>query len=159
MKALVIYDSVYGNTEKIARAIGAGLEPAGEVQVLPVTEVHAGQLPDLDLLVFGSPTQAFGMIARPKEFLKNLPANAIKGVKVAAFDTRMSVQDVDSKIYTFMAGLFGYAAEKIEKGLKSIGGVPVIAPAGFLVTGREGPLKQGELERATAWAGEILRRL
>jgi len=159
MKALVIYDSVYGNTEKIARAIGAGLEPAGDVQVLPVAEVHAEQLQGLDLLVFGSPTQAFGMIAGPKEFLKNLPANAIKGVKVAAFDTRMSVKDVDSKIFTILAGLFGYAAEKIEKGLKTIGGMPVIAPAGFLVTEKEGPLKEGELERATAWAGEVLHHL
>lgn len=159
MKTLVIYDSVYGNTEQIARAIGAGLQPAGEVQVLPVAKVDAGQLPGLDLLVFGSPTQAFGMIARPKEFLKNLPANTIKGVKVAAFDTRMSVQDVDSKIFSFMAGQFGYAAEKIEKGLKAIGGVPVIAPEGFVVKGKEGPLEEGELERATAWAGEILRHL
>jgi len=158
MKALVIYDSVYGNTEKIARAIAAGLELTAEVQVRPVAEVHAGQLTGLDLLVVGSPTQAFGMITGPKEFLKSLPANAIKGVKVAAFDTRMSVQQVDSKIFTFMAGLFGYAAEKIEKGLKAIGGVPVTAPAGFIVEAKEGPLKEGELERAKAWAGEILRQ-
>ena len=159
MKALVIFESVYGNTEKVARAIGARLAAAGEVQVVSVAEVKPEQLTDLDVLVVGSPTQAFGPIAGTKEFLKTLPAHALKGLKVAAFDTRVSVAEVNSKMLTFMAGAFGYAAEKIAKGLKVRGGVEVVAPAGFFVADKEGPLKDGELERAVAWAGEIVKRL
>ncbi|MHB8855644.1 MAG: flavodoxin family protein [Bellilinea sp.] len=159
MKALVIFESVYGNTEKVARAIGAGLAAAGEVQVVSAAGVKPEQLTGLDLLVVGSPTQAFGPIVGTKEFLKTLPAQALKGMKVAAFDTRIPVAEVNSKALTFMAGAFGYAAEKIAKGLKARGGAEVVAPAGFFVVDKEGPLKDGELERAAAWAGEIVRRL
>lgn len=159
MKALVIFESVYGNTEKVARAIGAGLAAAGEVLVVSAAGVKPEQLTGLDLLVVGSPTQAFGPIVGTKEFLKALSAHALKGLKVAAFDTRIAVAEVNSKALTFMAGTFGYAAEKIAKGLKARGGAEVVAPAGFFVVDKEGPLKDGELERAAAWAGEIVRRL
>lgn len=156
MKVWVIYDSMFGNTEKVARAIGAGFESAGEVRVMHSAEVNLGQLAGVDLLVVGSPTQAFSAIAETKNFLKTLGANQLSEVKFAAFDTRMDVKEVGSGLLTFMAGLFGYAAEKIAKGLKSKGGMQVIPPAGFIVTGKEGPLRDGELERATTWAGEIL---
>jgi len=77
MKSLVLFDSVYGNTEKVARAIGAVLAQSGDVEVLPVTTLSAEQLNGLDLLVVGSPTQAFGPIQGTKDFLKSLP-NMIK---------------------------------------------------------------------------------
>lgn len=159
MKAMVVYDSVYGNTEKVARAIGSGLEAGAEVQVKAAGDVDMEQLAGMDLLVVGSPTQAFNMIAGPKEFLKSLTAQSLEGVKVAAFDTRISVAEVNSKFLDILVKLFGYAAEKIDKGLKAKGGVQVIAPEGFIVTEKEGPLKEGELERAAAWAGKILRQL
>ena len=157
MKGMVLFDSVYGNTEKIARAIGEVLAQAGDVQVLPVTALQADQLTGLDLLVVGSPTQAFGPIQGTKDFLKSLSGKQLQGVKVAAFDTRMDVKVVKSGVLTLMAGIFGYAAEKISKGLKRAGGIEVAAPAGFFVTGQEGPLKDGELERAAVWAGAILK--
>ena len=157
MKSMVLYDSVYGNTENVARAIAAVLAQAGEVEVQPVKAITAGQLSGLDLLLVGSPTQAFGPIQGTKDFIKSLTGKSLKGIKVAAFDTRMDVKEVNNVILTIMAGIFGYAAEKISKGLKSAGGVEVIAPAGFFVTGNEGPLTEGELERAAAWAGEILK--
>ena len=56
----------------------------------------------------------------------------------------------------FMAGLFGYAAEPIAKRLKKAGGDEAVTPAGFIVTDTEGPLKEGELERAAAWVKQIL---
>ena len=159
MKGIVLFDSVYGNTEKVARAIGEVLAQAGDVQVLPVTELKSEHLTGLDLLVVGSPTQAFGPIQGTKEFLKRLTGKQLHGGKVAAFDTRMDVKEVNNIILTIMAGMFGYAAEKISKGLKSAGGVEAIAPAGFFVTGNEGPLADGELERAADWAREIVKSL
>jgi len=55
MKTLIVYDSAYGNTEKVARAIGDAV--MGEVEVLRVGEVNSSELKIYDLLIFGSPTQ------------------------------------------------------------------------------------------------------
>src|SRR6266700_7262490 len=86
MKAFIIYDSIYGNTEKIAQAIGNGL--TGEVKVVRVGEVHPTELKTCDLLILGSPVH--GGIATPavEAFIKHLPANSLQGKSVAAFATR-----------------------------------------------------------------------
>ncbi|MBN2389787.1 MAG: flavodoxin family protein [Anaerolineae bacterium] len=152
MKALVVYDSVYGNTEKVAQAMAAALE----CEAHRVTAVTPEQLAGLDVLVVGSPTQAFQPLKPVKAFLKGLPAGKLNGIKVAAFDTRMDVKQVNNAVLTFFAKLFGYAAEPIGKQLVKRGGAEAVPPAGFIVEGSEGPLKEGELERAAAWAQKIL---
>ena len=55
MKALIVYDSVYGNTEKIARAVGEAITPSGEVEVLRAGEANPSELASVDLLIVGSP--------------------------------------------------------------------------------------------------------
>jgi flavodoxin I len=152
VKALVVYDSVYGNTEKVAQAMAAVLE----CEARRVTAVTAEQLAGLDVLLVGSPTQAFQPLKPVKAFLKNIPAGKLDGIKVAAFDTRMDVKEVNNAVLTFFAKLFGYAAEPIGKQLVKKGGTQAVPPAGFIVEGSEGPLKEGELERAAAWAQQIL---
>lgn len=159
MKALVVFETMYGNTEKIAQAIGAGLEAGGEVRVVPVADFKMEQLSGLDLVVVGSPTQAFNPIAGTKDFLKALRSDQMKGIHYAAFDTRADVVEVNNGFLTFMVKLLGYAAEKIDRGLKARGGLQVVKPEGFFVDGKEGPMKAGELERAGAWAGTILQKL
>ncbi len=151
MKALIIYDSVFGNTEKVAQAIGTAVG----AQVLRVGDIKPEHLTGLDVLIVGSPTQAFAPLKPVKAFLKALPAGALKGIRVAAFDTRADVQEVNSRILTLFVKLFGYAAEPIAKALVKRGGIQALPPAGFIVTGKEGPLKEGELDRATAWAQQI----
>ncbi|OGN97653.1 MAG: flavodoxin [Chloroflexi bacterium RBG_13_51_36] len=147
MKALVVYDSVYGNTEKIAKAIGDAIAPSGEVKVLRAGEASPSELVSIDLLIVGSPTHAGRPVQAVQEFLKKVPELSLKGVKVAAFDTRISKKIV---------GVFGYAAGRIVDNLKKKGGSLVASPEGFFVTGGEGPLKGGELERAAAWVKGIL---
>jgi flavodoxin len=159
MKGLVLFDSVYGNTKRIAEEIGSVLGKGGDVKVLPVAGFLPEQLQGMDLLVAGSPTQGFAPIQGTKNFLKALKSGQLNGIKIAAFDTRVDIKVVNSGFLTFMGGIFGYAAEKIYKRLKVKGGTPVIAPAGFFVTDREGPLAPGEIERAAAWAEEIIRKL
>ena len=151
MKTLVVYDSAFGNTEKVAQAIGDALG----AQTLRVGDVRPDHLSGLDALLVGSPTQAFQPLKPVKAFLKTIPAGALKGVKVAAFDTRMDVKEVNNGILTFMAGIFGYAAEPIAARLIKKGGTQAIPPAGFMVEGSEGPLKAGELERAVEWAQQL----
>ncbi len=152
MKTLVVYDSFFGNTEKIAQAIGTALEPQGEAQVVRVGDVKPEHLAGLDALLVGSPTRAFSPSPAIKDWLKSLAPNSLKGVKVAAFDTRADLKDVNSRFLTVMVKLFGYAAEPIASRLTKKGGTQALAPAGFFVKGTEGPLKDGELERAAEWA-------
>jgi flavodoxin len=110
----------------------------------------------LDLLVVGSATRAFRPTPAMAALLKSIPRNVLKGVKVAAFDTRMAMEDVESGFLRFMAGRFGYAAGKIAARLKKAGGTAAIAPEGFIVKGEKGPMRDGELERAEAWARKMI---
>lgn len=152
MNVLIIYDSMYGNTEKIARAIGEAV--TGDVQVLHAGEVSNNDVKSVDLLVAGSPTQGFRATKPVQAFIDGIPKDALKNKKVAAFDTRMPETEV-SKGLRFIMKMGGYAAPRIAGALKKKGGKPVMPPEGFLVKGKEGPLKEGELERAAGWAKEI----
>jgi flavodoxin len=159
MKVLVIYDSVFGNTEKIAQAIGNSIRSQENVEILRVSDVKPEQLAGFNLLIVGSPTRAFRPTGAIKHFLKRIPADGLKSVKVAAFDTRMSMEDVNSRILHFLVNIFGYAAGPIAEKLKKKTGELVIAPEGFIVKGTKGPLKEDELERAAAWANQIKANL
>ena len=160
MKALVAYDSTYGNTEQVARAIGAALGPQEEVETLRVGEITPEQLESVDLLVVGCPTQKFSPTGATTRLLKGLPKDSLKGVKVAAFDTRFTVDEIEKvKILAFFVRMFGYAAEPVAGRLQKKGGEMAVSPEPFYVSGTEGPLLEGELERAGAWARQILASL
>ena len=73
MKALVVYDSFYGNTEKIAVAIGAALGSAEDVTVLRVSQVKPEQLAGLNLLIVGSPTRKFSPSPVIVKLVKSIP--------------------------------------------------------------------------------------
>ena len=156
MKALVVYDSVWGNTEKIAQAIGGALGAAGETETVRVGDVTPGQVLGAQILVVGSPTQKFTALGSISKLLKRIPNGGLEGTKVTAFDTRFSPSDTDSRILKVLAGIFGYAAEPIAGRLVKKGGQLIVPPEGFIVKGTEGPLKDGELERAADWAREIM---
>ena len=156
MKALVVYDSVFGNTEKVAQAMGQALSAMAETQTLRVGDVKADHLSSLDALLVGSPTRAFSPTPAIRKWLRGLPANSLQGARVAAFDTRADIEQVDSAILTLMAGIFGYAAKPIGNKLVRKGGELATAPEGFAVEGTEGPLRDGELERAAEWAKQVL---
>ena len=155
MKALVIYDSVFGNTEKVAQAIGKALEAQAEVSVLKVGDVPPEFWSGLDALIVGSPTRAFTATPATKKLLSGIPRQGLQGVRVAAFDTRVEVETAPG-ILKVMVKLFGYAAEPLAAKLRKKGGQQALPPAGFVVGGTEGPLGEGELERAASWAGQIL---
>ena len=159
MKTLVVYDSFFGNTEKIAQAMGDALKSQLEVQTLRVGEVKRDHLVGLNLLIVGSPTRAFSASPATKAWLKALAPNSLRGVRVAAFDTRADMNDVNSRTLTAFVKLFGYAAEPIAASLAKRGGTLVVPAAGFFIVDKEGPLKAGELERAAAWAQQIVAKM
>jgi flavodoxin len=157
MKAMVVYDSAFGNTEKVAQAIGRALGPVEEVKTLRVSDVKPEQLTGLTLLVVGSPTQKFSPLGTITRFLKSIPNNGLKGVKVAAFDTRIPESKINEiRILAFFVRIFGYAAKPIANRLQKKGGELVVPPEGFYVSDTEGPLLEGELERAADWARQII---
>jgi flavodoxin len=156
MKVLVVYDSVFGNTERVAQAMGDALGSSAEVQTLRVGDAEPEHLTGLGALIVGSPTRAFSATPAIKDWLKSLSPNSLEDVKVAAFDTRISVEDVDSAILKVLVKLFGYAAKPIAERLTGKGGDLSMPPEGFFVKDAEGPLKDGELARAADWARQIL---
>jgi len=152
MKILIVYDSVFGNTEKIAKAIGDSFGAEDNAEVLKVSDVKPEQLQNLDLLIVGSPTRAFKPTKAIVDFLIKIPANGLKEVNVAAFDTRISTTDANSRLLNGLVRVFGYAAKPIADKLQKKGGNLMASPEGFFVKDSEGPLKDGELERAVNWA-------
>ena len=158
MKALTIYDSFFGNTEQIAQAIGNALGSQLDVGILRVGDVRPEQLTGLTLLIVGSPTRGFRPTPAISNLLKRIPRNGLDGVKVAAFDTRFSMDEIESSVFILriLVNVFGYAAKPISDRLKKKGGELIIPPEGFFVKGTEGPLKEGELERAAVWAKQIM---
>lgn len=155
MKVLIVYDSYYGNTEQVAQGIAHALAPAAQVEVMRAQDAPGG-LSGVDLLIVGAPTRMFRPAGGVTGFLRGLAAGRLKGIKVAAFDTRIAACDTNSRLLRAMVKAFGYAAEKIAESLRKKGGVEVASPAGFLVKDTEGPLKDGELDRAAEWARGML---
>lgn len=155
MKALVVYDSFFGNTEKVAKAIGSALGSPNDVKVCRVSEMNQDLLKGVELLIVGSPTRAFSPTPAIKTFVKSLPGRRLEGVKVSAIDTRMNIDEKTPGILRFFAGIFGYAGKHILDGLVKKGGLQVMPSEGFFVNGSEGPLADGEIERAAEWAKRI----
>lgn len=145
MRALIVYDSEFGNTEQIARAIGMGLGEAYTVEL--TSAIQAGTLDPagVDLLLVGGPTQAHGMRPALRALLDGLRPHALTDVSAATFDTRVHWPRL----------LSGSAAQVAAKTLQGAGGRLVAPPESFFVDGREGPLSAGELDRATAWARRL----
>ncbi|MHB9033218.1 MAG: flavodoxin family protein [Anaerolineae bacterium] len=150
MTALVIYDSVFGNTAQVAQAVGAALG----ARAVKAAEASQADLQGVDLLVVGSPTRGFQPMPTVKAFLKGLPDGALKGVRTAAFDTHFSDENMKKApgILKVAVRLFGNsAANHIAKSLTAKGAA-VVSQEWFGVETSEGPLSPGELERAGEWA-------
>lgn len=161
MKALVVFESMFGNTKEIAEAIAEGLRDTMETECLEV-----GQAPsprdDIDLLVVGGPTHQFGL-SRPdsrkgaisetdeplvspgigiREWLGSLPK--VTGVATATFDTSIRKPNLP-----------GSAARGARKRLKRLGYRVVVPAEIFHVEGTTGPISDGETERALAWGRNL----
>lgn len=143
MKAHVLYDSGFGNTRHIAGAI------ADELAILHAKAVHVsdfdpGALAAGDLLIVGSPINAWHPTDKVTEMLKALGQRGLDGIKAAAFDTRVKVL------------IHGDAAKKMTSQLKKAGATIIADPMPFYVEGVEGPLREGEIQKAAAWGQKIL---
>jgi flavodoxin I len=156
MKVLIVYDSFFGNTEQIARTMATTLQARIDTCALRVADVKPEMLAGLEILLVGSPTRGFRASDSIRAFLAAIPKDGLKGLKTAAFDTRIDPKTIGSPLFRRVVEFFGYAAEKIARQLTKLGGVMSLPPEGFIVKGSEGPLAEGELERAANWAKKLL---
>jgi len=147
MKAVVVYFSKYGNTCKVAQAVAEVLNPHGQVDILPLESLDLQDLGEVDLLVMGTPTHNMNLPKPSRPILNALPKRVFSGVQVAAFDTSYQMN--------WFLNLFT-AAKRLQRVLRRKGGRAVVPPETFIVSGREGPLAEGEIERAKSWARSIL---
>jgi hypothetical protein len=160
MNAVVVYESHWGNTAAIARAVAEGLGP--EARALTTDEASTAAIEDADLIVAGAPVIGFSLasdkmrqniaddsakapsppdLSHPsmRSWLRGLPPGHARS---AAFETR---------IWWSPRGATG----DIERGLRTAGYLPVAKAAKFVVEGSYGPLRDGELERARRWGAEL----
>ena len=169
MRAVVVFESLWGNTEQIAQQVASGLGESRPDLEVEVRQAGADALPvdGIDLIVVGGPTHAFSMSspatrqgasgqgatnipeAGIREWIEAQPTPA-QPVWAATFDTRV-----------VSPRLPGSAAKKALKRLVRLGFQPIAEPETFGVHGYGGPVADGELERARAWGthlGESLER-
>jgi len=154
VKTLIVFDSVFGCTEAIARAMGDVFSRHGHCDVVQAGHMAAHYLEEVDLIVVGSPTRAFRPTPALVRVLRNLPPKSLTGFEAVAFDTRMDVSKAPG-ILRFMAGIFGYAAAPIARQLRRKGARLVLPPQGFIVGGTEGPVCDGEAQRARELAEKL----
>lgn len=167
MRALVVYESMFGDGRIIAESIAQGLAQAGaDAQAVEVGAAPTTIADDVDLLVVGGPNHQFGL-SRPstradagrqtgrevisgrigiREWLSELSPNRA-GTRAAAWDTRMGHPGFLSKL--------DHASNSIAKSLEKAGFRSAAKPRHFLVMDMQGPLVDGEPERAAVWGREL----
>jgi hypothetical protein len=170
MRALVVYESMFGNTHAVAQHIAEGIEASAETTVLPVHDATAEQLASVDLVVVGGPTHVHGMSSKPsrssavdmaakdddleldpdaygeglRDWFDGLADDVGTGRFAAAFDTRVHGSTL----------LTGQASKGITKRLRSHGFELVIEGESFFVD-KSNHLEPGEIDRATAWGHRL----
>ena len=160
MHVLIVFESLWGNTEQLAREIAAGI--GGErTEVVEAASAPGALDADVSLLVLGGPTHAFSMStsstreSAKQQGAQHIPERGIRewiealppaghALPVATFDTRVVTPRLP-----------GSAAKKAMKRLVALGFRPVAKPETFGVHGYGGPVADGELERARRWGAEL----
>jgi flavodoxin len=143
MNTFIVYDSQFGNTERIGQAIADTLRAFGQARAVRVDPAHPVEFQGVDLLILGCPTQGMRPTLAMQSFLGKVSYQSLSGLAVACFDTR------------FRGFLWKVsAAPSMARQLRTMG-VELLVPSEscFVKTmKKEGPLLPGEVERAAGWA-------
>ena len=150
MKSLVAYYSLYGNTRSVAEAMSAALTAHGQSRAIALEALTPEELQDLDLFILGCPTHIANIPKAIRPLLSDLPRGCLKHTYTAAFDTS---NEMPRWLTPFTA------AKPLRGKLRWRGGRMIARPETFHVTGREGPMLEGETERAALWAETLLKKV
>jgi len=145
-KAIVIYESKYGNTKLVAETIIEGLRGVSGVDVVlsEVKEVDLNQLAEFDAILVGSPNHMGGATRSIRKFIDRLGKLNLEGKLAAVFDT-------------YLGGDFEKAVKKIEKQIsKKVLGLKLATPGlSIRVEGMKGPITEGELPKCKEFGAKI----
>ena len=150
MNALIVYDSQFGNTERIAQCITSTLSEFGQARAVRVGQARSEELQDVDMLILGCPTQGMRQTPAMQSFIASIPRELLSGISIACFDTR------------FHGGLWKIsAAPSMAKQLRTSGVDLLVPPESFFVKSmkKEGPLLAGEMERSASWAAKLSEKI
>jgi hypothetical protein len=178
MKITIVYESMFGNTHEVAKAISDGLreaQPDADVECVAVGDAPPELIRSTDLLIVGGPTHIRGMTSHfsrkmgvsgeEKAEAKGEPAHELEedaegpGVR-EWFDRLPRIENggraaaFDTRLGSPMAG---GAARGVARRLRKHGYDLVSDPEGFVVDDAYGPLRAGELERAKQWGAQLVR--
>ncbi|WP_332645178.1 hypothetical protein [Aeromicrobium sp.] len=167
MKALVVYESMFGNTAHVAEAIASGLRETMDVNLCAVQDAPTVPAEDIGLIVAGGPTHAFSM-SRTQTRTDAISKGASEGM--VDFGLREWIDGIPreqhaSALVTFdtrvakVRHLPGSAARSAAKAGHKHGFESYASPESFYVEDISGPLLDGELERATAWGRKLGTRV
>lgn len=158
MKAAVVYESMFGNTARVAQAIAEGMREAGAAATLvPVAQASPEDATDCEIVVIGAPTHAFTLStskSRATAVRDGAPDEvAVQGVRewLTHATPRASVLAVFDTRARSMRHWPGSAARKAARVLRQRGEAPTTRPCSFYVQSTHGPLLEGEIDRARAW--------
>ena len=156
MQAIVVYESVWGNTAAIARAIAEGI--GNGTRACATDEVSADAIASADLIVAGAPVFGFGL---PTERMRSTIQDGEAGADLSHPSLRSFLEKLpeghgqsaafETRVWWSPKGATG----TIEKSLAARGYRPAAKAMKFVVAGKEGPLREGELERASAWGRRL----
>src|SRR5215207_10028701 len=148
MNTLVLYDSQYGNTERIAQTIADTLRTSREVRAIRLDPAQPVDFQGVDTFIVGCPTQGWRPTPAIRSFLEEASSERIGGLSVACFDTR----------FRLPRWMSGSAARVMARKLHEKGVSLLVPPESFFVKGMQGPLHGGELDRTAAWARMLLEK-
>jgi flavodoxin len=138
MKVLIVYDTKYGNTKKVAELIGDGLKSVEDnvISIENVKEIDLNKDETYDLMLFGSPNHMGAHTTNVKKFIKNLPKASLKGKSFAVFDT-------------YIGKDFEKAVKKMEKQInKVMPNLNKVSPGlSIKVGGMKGPIVDEDLAK------------
>lgn len=152
MNALVVYSSEFGNTKKIAQAIAQAVD----ARTVLAKKAAPRDLSGVDFLYVGSPTQGGRPTTDVQDFINSLPRQVGNHLCVGVFDTRFAEKEQKFALRLLMKTI-GYAAPKIASALQKKDYRVIREPEGFIVKDKDGPLSDGEIERAKSWALSITK--
>ena len=147
MNVWIVYESRLGNTARLAAAMAQAMAQSDRVQLVAASQ--AGVPSGVQLLLVGIPGHRNSRPDRVLAWLRQIPAGALKGVWISVFEIRFT----RPRWYEFSM------AWKISRVLLHLGAKHARSPESFLLSGREGPMAEGEVQRACAWATQLLHNL
>ncbi len=153
MSVLIVYESKYGNTKKVAETIGEGITEAGkEIHLTHVKEVENDTVKDFDVILIGSPTYVGSPAKSIKKFIKSLVDMSLQGKSYAVFDTQMGGTGGG-----FLRNTVKKMEEQIEKTIPDL--KKIISGLQVGVKGIKGPLSDGELSRCKNFGIELIKKI